>query len=112
MSDLVYWINSLILYIIRLLKEKQYALYAGACVSLLQTIAQLVERTPYHMLLFVISIGAFVVNFIAAFWAFSVTRVIEQDSWEIVVFKTVFYFTGILAPYSAVSVFIPQKFAW
>lgn len=52
------------------------------------------------------------VNFIAALWACSVTRVIEQDSWEFLVFKTVFYFTGILAPYSALSVFIPLKFAW
>ena len=52
------------------------------------------------------------VNFIAVLWAFSVTHVIEQDSWKILVFKTVFYFTGILAPYSALSVFIPLKFAW
>ncbi|PWA74784.1 hypothetical protein CTI12_AA249290 [Artemisia annua] len=78
----------------------------------MQTTAQLAKVTAYNKSLFGISIGAFVVNFVAALWAFSLTGVIEHDSWKILVFKTVFYFTGILSPYVAVSVLLPQKFAW
>ena len=42
------------------------------------------------------AIGAYLVSLVAAMWAITPTRVIEDNRWEIRVFITVFYSTGIL----------------
>lgn len=83
------------------------------CVGLIQTTAQLANNdTAYSKLLFQISIAAFVVNLVlAALWAFYL-RGATEDNWKIRFFKAVFYSTGALSPYAAISVLFPKKLTW
>nr|GEV57430.1 NADH dehydrogenase [ubiquinone] flavoprotein 1, mitochondrial [Tanacetum cinerariifolium] len=70
-------------------------------VNIVAAISPFAECIDYHRLLRGVSIGAFSVNLAAAMWAFTPTRVFE-DNRKFRVFKSVFYSTGIVPPYAAV----------
>ncbi|GJX23273.1 hypothetical protein Tco_0227718, partial [Tanacetum coccineum] len=92
------------------LLEKRHFTYCVGLGIVVAITSQMAERTDYNKLLFGISIGALVVNLAAAMWAFTPTRVFE-DNREFRVFKTVFYSTGFVSPYAAACVLISEKFA-
>ncbi|GJU52007.1 NADH dehydrogenase [ubiquinone] flavoprotein 1, mitochondrial [Tanacetum coccineum] len=94
---------------VRLLEKRHFTYCVGLGIVVAIT-SQMAERTDYNKLLFGISIGALVVNLAAAMWAFTPTRVFE-DNREFCVFKTVFYSTGFVSPYAAACVLISEKFA-
>ena len=58
------------------------------------------------------AIGAYLVSLVAAMWEITPTRVIEDNRWEILVFKTVFYSCSILSPCAAHSVLLLKQFPW
>lgn len=95
-----------------LLKLGLYGIYVAANAAVMETAPQMVEASDFTHLLLGISVGAFIVNVAAFMWEFTLTRAIENDCWKILVFKTIFYFTAILSPYSAVSMLFPKKFMW
>nr|GEX89236.1 hypothetical protein [Tanacetum cinerariifolium] len=90
--------------------DKQYGAYCWGMGIVMAAISPIAERTDYHRLLMGIAVGAILVNLAAAMWAFTPTRVF-QDNREFRVFKSVFYSTGIVPPYAAVCVLLPEKFA-
>ncbi|GKE86133.1 hypothetical protein Tco_1559875, partial [Tanacetum coccineum] len=92
------------------LLEKRHFTYCVGLGIVVAVTSQMAERTDYNKLLFGISIGALVVNLAADMWAFTPTRVFE-DNREFRVFKTVFYSTGFVSPYAAACVLLSEKFA-
>ncbi|GKA46097.1 hypothetical protein Tco_0738893 [Tanacetum coccineum] len=94
---------------VRLLEKRHFTYCVGLGIVVAIT-SQMAERTDYNKLLFGISIGALVVNLAAAMWAFTPTRVFE-DNREFHVFKTVFYSTGFVSPYAAACVLISDNYA-
>nr|GEY79182.1 hypothetical protein [Tanacetum cinerariifolium] len=92
-----------------LLEKRHFTYYVGLGIQV-AAISPIAEHTDYHGLFIVIFIKALWVNLTAAMWAFTPTRVFE-DNRKFRVFKSVFYSTDFVLPYIAACVLLPQKFA-
>ncbi|PWA39253.1 hypothetical protein CTI12_AA573570 [Artemisia annua] len=97
----------------RFVHSDLYAAYLAVCGILVSAIAQRADRSAdeNHIRLG-ISLGAIVVNFAAYLWVSTLTDDIPHNHWKVIVFKIVFFFTGILSPYATFSMLAPEFFTW
>lgn len=96
----------------RLLDVALYAIFVGIVGILVQAIVQLTERTIENKIRVAISLITLVMNFVASLGMFFSTGDIHHTHWRDAVCKTVFLFTGVLSPYSAFYVLLPQWVTW
>ena len=97
----------------RMLDVALYAIFVGIVGILVQAIVQLTVCTIENKIRVAISLLTLLMNFVASLGVFFSTGDIhDHKHWRYAVCKTVFLFTGVLSPYSAFYVLLPQWVTW
>lgn len=78
-----------------------YAIFVGIVGILMQSIIQLSESNTRSKIFVGTSLATLVTNFVASLWVFSPNSGTQHIHRNIMIFKMIFEFTGILSPYLA-----------
>ncbi|KAI3686205.1 hypothetical protein L1987_79878 [Smallanthus sonchifolius] len=89
-----------------------YGIFVAIEAILMGAVVEMTERSQENRIQMGICLATLVINYVAALWLFSQTTTVipHIEAHKIIFFKVIFIFTGILSPYLAFSVLLPEWF--
>ncbi|KAI3741184.1 hypothetical protein L1987_58851 [Smallanthus sonchifolius] len=89
-----------------------YGIFVGIMAILVGTSVQMTKSTQENKIHMAFCLATLVMNFVTLLSVFSQKDDIHHKGLKTIIFKVIFIFTGILSPYLAFCLLLPEWFTW